>query len=328
MGDTQRSRGIPGGVALLLAGLVVSVAGCGDEAKTKKLGEETIKSVTVVTEGGDFSEATDATMSPDGETVYFTANSSKGRGVFRVPASGGTVEPVFTGPPLQAPVGIATAADGGRVYVADPQAAGDSSRRGRIFSVPLSGGPPTPVPGTEGATPRGLEVAGEGPSETIYFTGHDRRDGQPGVFKIPAAGADGPTAVSKGTLVSPDAVTVDRAGTVFATDRGSAGDSKGAVFRITPAETRKLADLRPPVLAGLTLTLDESVLLVSSLSPEGTDQVLLVDLESGDTGVYSKAIRENRSGAGLHRARRVNVFAWADSVAGADRPSRVYVLQP
>ncbi len=281
----------------------------------------TIQSVEVVSQSGDYKEAVDATPSPNGETVYFTANSSTGPGVFRVPASGGTVEAVFTGGPFQRPFGIAVDPKGEHVYVSDSDA-------GRIFALPLAGGEPTPVPGTDGTAPRGLEVVPEGGADVLYFAGRDPSDGRPAVLKIAAGGGEGPTVVSKEGLSAPDAVTASRDGVVYATDRGPAGDGRGGgVFRIRGLEVTKLAPLRPPVLAGLTLTLDESLLLVSALSGEGTDEVLVIDLDSLRTDVFSDTIGENESGAGLHRAHKANVFAWADLNAGPDRQSRVYVLR-
>ena len=309
----------------VLAGIMAAVVAgaCADEGGSDRaLGDTTIRSVSVVTRGGDFNDAVDAAVSPDGNEIYATATGSQGPGVFRVPASGGTAEAIAAGAPFQRPLGIAT--DGGRVYVADPELANPTGKPGAILSLPLSGGRPTPVPGTEGTAPRGLEVVREAGAETLYFTGHDPADDTVGVFKIAASGAAAPTPVAKGPpLRSPDAVTVRRDGVVYATDRGAA-DGQGGVFRITPTSTTKLAEMRAPVLAGVALTLDQSLLLVAALSAQGTDQVLLIDLTTQETGVFSRIIGRNRAGGGLHRARDANVFAWAD----VQRPGRVYKLEP
>ncbi len=52
--------------------------------------------------------------------------------------------------------------------------------------------------------------------------------------------------------------------------------------------------------------------------------MLLVDPATAETGVFSKVIGENRAGAGLHRARNADVFAWAD----VQRSGRVYRIEP
>ncbi|MDQ4068610.1 MAG: hypothetical protein M3203_03915 [Actinomycetota bacterium] len=307
----------------VVGALALAVAGCGGDGKGDTGLGGLIRSVRVVTEAGDFEGAVDATLSPAGDEVFFTARSSGGPGVFRVPASGGPATAVATGAPFRSPVGIAMASDGQRVYVADTEA-------DVILSAAVAGGPPAPVPGTEGTRPRGLEVVDEGGADVVYFTGRDRADGAPGVFSMAATGGPAPRVLARGApLTSTDAVTVTRTGEAYVTDRGGAHDGRtGAVYRISGGSTEKIADLRAPVLAGVALTLDESVLLVSALSGRGTDQVLVVDLASRRTGTFSRTIGENRAGAGLHRARNVDVFAWADFMAGADRRSRVYVLEP
>ena len=307
-----------------LAALAVA---CGDDDDPPPIGRGIVSSVSVVASGGDFRGAIDATLSPPGLDVYFTAGSARGPGVFSVPAAGGPVRTVATGDPFRAPVGIASETEGGRLFVADPEAAGTTG--GAVVVVPFNPAPRAVLPGTEGTRPRGLEVVREGAADVVYLAGRDPADGTAGVFRVPASG--GPlTTVAKGApLVAPDAVTVTKAGDVYVSDRGPATDgSQGAVLRIRRGTVEKIADLRAPVLAGITLTLDESTLLVSSLSRSGTDQVLLVDLASGRTSTFAETIGENRDGGGLHRARDVDVFAWADLAAGPDRASRVYVLRP
>ncbi len=298
----------------LFAGLGV---GCGD-AETDHL----IKHVEVATRGGEFRGVVDATPGPDGRTTYFTATGPEGPGVFRVPATGGSATVVVTGPPFEKPVGIAVSTDGGRLFVADTQAGG-----GAVFSVASSGGRPDPVAGTERTAPRGIDVVRAGGQDVLFFAGRDRNDGSPGVFRVPTGGG-APTPVAKGSpLVSPDAVTVTKAGVVFVTDRGSAG-GRGAVYRVVGSTPERIAELRAPNLAGLALTRDESTLLVSALSEAGTDQVLVIDVPTLRSRVFSKMIGENREGGGLHRAHDVDVFAWADFVAGPDRQGRVYTLRP
>ena len=317
MGALGKARAI-GVVTAVAVVAVLLAAGCGDEERDATvLGDDAVRSVTLLTEGSDFTETVDATMSPDGESVFFTASGAEGAGVFRVPAAGGPTLAVARGEPFRSPVGIAT--DGARLYVADPGFAG----RGAVLSVLLTGGDVSVVPGTEGRSPRGLEVVRQDGGEVLYFAGRDPADGAPAVFRIAAAGAPAPTVVTKGApLFAPEAVTVTRTGDVYVSDRGSAA-ADGAVFRVTGGSATKVAGIRAPDLAGIALTLDESLLLVSSLSDGGTDQVLLVELATGRTGVASKVVGENRNGGGLHRARERDVFAWADVL----RPGRVYRIE-
>jgi sugar lactone lactonase YvrE len=311
------------GVAALL------VAGCGDDGGSEDpVARGPITQVEAVTRGGDFRSAIDATVAPDGGTVYFTATSSRGPGVFGVPAEGGVAEAVAVGPPFGQPVGVAVTTDGDRLLVADAGAQASGPPGGAVLSVPVTGGVPTSVRGTEGMSPRGLEVVSEGDKDVAYFTGRDRSDGAAAVFKVAADGADPPTLVAKGSPLSdPDAVTVTRNGVVYVTDRGGPG-GEGALYRVSSGSAERIAGIRAPPFAGVTLTFDESTVLVSTLSPQGTDQVLLVDATTLRTDTFSRVIGENREGGGLHRAHRVDVFAWADLAAGPDRQSRVYVLRP
>lgn len=283
----------------VVAAMAAVLGACGDDGSI-------IKSVDVVTRSGDFRGATDATPSPDGTTVYFTATGRNGAGVFRVPANGGEAVPVVTGTPFRKPVGIAVSRDGNRLFVADTEASS-------VFTLPAAGGSPEPVPGTESLAPRGVEVVGD----TLYLTGKD------GVFKASVTGTAPAAAVLKGVpLSNPDAVAATAGGVVYVTDRG------GAVYRITGGSAQKIADLRAPDFAGITLTRDESTVLVSALSDNGTDQVLVIDAASLKKDVFTKTIGANRNGGGLHRAHDVDLFAWADLFAGRNRESQVYLLRP
>ncbi|HEV3401026.1 MAG TPA: hypothetical protein VG078_04320 [Acidimicrobiales bacterium] len=262
--------------------------------------------------------------------MYFTATSSKGPGVFRVPADGGVAEALIAGAPFTKPVGVAVSTDGDRVLVADSELETLRGEEGAVLAVPVAeDGATTPVDGTQGMGPRGVEVVSEGDEDVLYFTGRDAADGVPGVFKLPLDGRQPATPVLKGApLADPDAVTVTRDGVAYVTDRGTSGTGEGGLFRVTGGAAERIVGIRAPAFAGVTLTFDESTLLVSTLSPQGTDQVLLVDAETLRTATFSEVIGENRRGGGLHRAHRVDVFAWADLAAGPDRESRVYVLRP
>ena len=77
---------------------------------------------------------------------------------------------------------------------------------------------------------------------------------------------------------------------------------------------------------GVALNADESSLLVSALDPtNASDAVLVVNLASRETSSFTSTVDRFRESAGLHRARRAPLFAWADSQA--DGSGTVYVLQ-
>ena len=209
--------------------------------------------------------------------------------------------------------------DDQHIYVADPQAAGADGKVGQIFVIPTAGGPAVALAGTAGTAPRIIDVATEGGQDMLYFTGSDPSDGQIGVFKLPAAGAGTPTIVAKGApLVEPEGVTVTRAGVAYVTDRSAAGAGFGSVFKIAGGTATKIVErVRVGRPAGLALTQDDGVLLVSALQPDRpSDQVLLVKLDTLQTGAVTKVIGENQQAGGVHRARNRNVFAWSDLTSG------------
>ena len=69
--------------------------------------------------------------------------------------------------------------------MADPAA-------GNIFALTIgSDATPTPIKGTQQTSARGMDIVTENGQAVIYFSGKDAQ-GQPAVFKVPAAGADTP----------------------------------------------------------------------------------------------------------------------------------------
>lgn len=313
-----------GTTAAMVAGLGLLASACGGGGgggTGGALGKRTVTKLSVLQAGAGASVPVDAAPSPDGSTVYFTGTGFNGQGVFRMGTTGGDTTAVAVGAPFVHPTGIAIATDGSHAYVADAEATSSTGGKGAIFSVALSGGASTPtvVPGTEGSAARGLEIVRQSGQDVIYYTGRGS-DGLGGVFKIAAAGGTSSTVAKGAPLTDPDAVTVAKNGTVYLTDRGPAGKKpNGGVYRVTGAGILRIADLRAPDFAGITLSLDESVVLVSALDPKhATDQVTLIDTTSLKTGVFNKTIKANRHGGGLHRAANADVFSWAD----VQRPGR------
>ncbi len=276
----------------------------------------------------------DATPDPDGQNVYFTAvDPMLGAGVFKIPAGGGAVTAVHAGAPFSAPFGIATSTDGNTLFVADPasewtDSAGAPQDGGQIFSLSPSGSTPASIMGTTGYSPRGLEVLQQNGADEIYFSGRDSA-GVPGVFKV-ATGGGTPSALASGSpFVDPSGVAVSAAGDVYVADSSSAETRTASILLVKGGMTSALAtDLRVGYPVGIALAKDDKTLFVSGLNPETlNDIVFAIDIATKNVSTYAGSM-ENNIGvffepAGLHRAKKSNRFAWADTKAAG---GTVYLL--
>jgi DNA-binding beta-propeller fold protein YncE len=315
-------------LALLLFVMAIIVSGCGGTPPAPALGDNVVSRMDVATQSGNFQTPLDSAPDSNATNIYFTAGSPSSPGVFRVPADGGAAVALLVGKPFVAPTGIAVSSDDQHIYVADPQSDDASGKVGQIFVIPASGGAAVALAGSAGTAPRIIDVVNEGGQEMLYFTGNDPTDGQAGVFKLPAAGAGAPTVVAKGApLVEPEGVTVTQAGVAYVTDRSAAGAGFGSVFKIAGGIATKIVErVRVGSPAGLALTKDDAVLLVSALQPDReSDQVLLVKLDTLETGSVTKVIAQNQQAGGVHRARNRNVFSWIDRSAGGS--GKVYRIE-
>lgn len=291
-----------------------STAGAGGSAGTQS-------AFSVKPVGGDETASLplDATPDPDGTAVYFTAVGAEGNGVFKVVLADGAKSELFSGEPLATPVSIAISDDGNTLFLADPAAEGAAEERGRLFSMPASGGPPTALSGADGKAPRGLDVRGD----KVYFSGASQ--GKAGVYTIPTAGGQA-TALAEGApLVDPIGLTANAGGEVFVLDAAAAGGP--TLFKIAGGQVTALAEgLQVGFPAGVALTLDEKTVMVSALDPNtGKDLVWLVDASSGQLSSFNDTIGQFTEAAGLHRAKNKELFAWADSKA--NKTGTVFVLQ-
>jgi hypothetical protein len=299
---------------------------------------------------GGFSDAFDAVPNADGSAVFFTGIDSTGNpGVFTqdICTAGATVKPVYTGGAFEAPFGIALSTDGMTLYVGDISAAEietgatSAKNKGIIFSLKSAGGSAPSI--LEGSvTPRGLTVVSEGGADQIYFTGIDKNNGKPGVFKIAAAGGAVSTIAEGLPFVDPAGVAVSAAGDVYVLDYSasgatatSLGSSRGTIILVpkggAAGEFAPAMELQLGYPAGLALMQDDSKLLVSGLSPTASSDVLI------EVTVATKAVVNNNMGidtygeaAGLHRAHKANVFAWADTKAkpmGMTGTGTVFVIK-
>src|SRR5215471_11382430 len=100
------------------------VGGCGgNDTGTTGTGGSGPSNVSSLKPGADANTAFDATPSPDGKTLYFTAVDPKTHlpGVYQAPSDGSHLagSTVRAGAPFAAPFGIAISTNGNELYVAD-----------------------------------------------------------------------------------------------------------------------------------------------------------------------------------------------------------------
>jgi sugar lactone lactonase YvrE len=268
----------------------------------------------------------DATPSPDGKQVYYTAlsRSEDGEpapGVFAVAANGGEITRLAAGEPFTAPVNISVSLDGKRLFVADPAASA-------VFTLPNSGGTPSVLAGTEGYAPRGLSVTKDRDGrEYVYFTGRAPDSQNAGLFRIEGGGGTVETVASGELFTDPAGVVVNAAGVAYVVD--SASDSANArVLRVDGgAASAFIEGIGIGFPAGITLTRDDKTVLVSGLDPETKrDVVYFVDASSKQITRLTETVGQFHEPAGLHRAHDADVFAWADSQA--NDTGTVYTLTP
>lgn len=302
--------------------LLVSFVLVGVSHAQGPFGNDVVRNIEPVANGDAFWTPWDAIPSPDGSTFYFTASGPTGSGVFSVPAAGGDAKAIAVGDPFVAPLGIGLSTDGAHIYVADPWSAGASGNA--IFVLPVAGGTPMVVAGTQGASPHGLAIVNQDGADQIYFTGINPQTSHPAILKISAAGDESATVILEGgALIDPSGLVVTKDGTIYVIDRLASGNGLGTVFEIKGTTITPLVEkVRTGAqYAGVALTLNEGVLLVSSLDPaQSTAQVILVNLATHETGIVNKVISANHAAGGVHRALNVDRFAWADSTIGIRKP--------
>jgi hypothetical protein len=345
----QMTAGPLGGLGVALGALLITLgsAACevpppvdpspaegegeGEGEAPERIGDGTIGSLDAAANDDTVQAPFDATPSPDGSEVYFTAlvkqDGEDVPGVFHVSSQGGDPETLASDEPLQAPVGITISLDGQTLYIADAAALDDGEgNAGAVLTVPVTGGAPTALAGTLGYAPQGVVVVREGDGSALWFTGTDPANGTPGVFRVGLSGGAVEPMVDSDVLRDPGGLTVAADGSAYVVDQlGS--DPLASIVRIAGGSASTLVpNIGVGYPAGITLSYDETVLLVSGIDPvAGSDLVYRVVLDGIEVQTISEPIASFAESAGLHRAHDAEVYAWADSEANGT--GTVYVLR-
>lgn len=245
----------------------------------------------------------DAAPSPDGTVIFFLQDIATGQGLFAIDSEGDTA-PRQVADGLSDATSLAISGDANAVVVADATG---------LTRITADDGTMTPIAEAATYQPRGLDLIPGAAGDLVVFTGVDPTDNTPGVFEVPLAGG---TVERIATGFDPaaelDGVTVMADGTAWVTDQ------RGMVYQVETGSAPKtiVGDTIVGDPAGIALTLDETTVLVSSVSASGTSQVLLIDVAAGTTSVFDDVIRANSGSGGVHRARDLATFAWCGIGAG------------
>lgn len=263
---------------------------------------------TVVANGGFFTPR-DAVPTSDGMAFYFVGTTESGApGVFGRLLRSTTLGPILaSGAPLKSPLGISIATDDKTLYIADPAAG--------IFQMPVVGGTPQLLAGTDCMKPRGLDVVRRGGADVIYFsTGAGACGGGAGLASVPASGGS-PGFVAMGAAFAvPTGVAVAPGGEVYVSNPAMDAYATGSILKVSGRTVSQLVgDLRFGHPAGIALDQAASTLFASGRDDTGHDLVYAITLPSQAITTFNTTIGMNTDAGGLHRAAAANVFAWADT---------------
>ena len=227
---------------------------------------------------------------------------------------------LYSGSLLQSPIDLDVSADGASILVADSVHLDEegASAGGAILTFPIDGGEPSAS--AVGYLPRAVTVADSG---EIYFSGRDPESGSTGVFRL--AGGAVENVYVGAPLVEPSGIAVFGDGRVLVADtsysdgEGSDTASRGAVVLLENGYASLYASgFETGYPAGIALTSDDAVLIVSGQGPDSSNLVFLFSTAdpSAAPQIESAFAAEQWSSGGLHRAHGENRFAWCDRSAG------------
>lgn len=325
------------GTAGLSAFLGIAAIGCNDpdpevvDTPPPEQSGPPITSVAAAAQSSDFWAPLDASPSPEGDAIYFTASTPDGPAVLKVVPDKGPAEVISSGERLEAPFAVIPSFDGTTLYVADSGAENDDDEAGRIFSMPADGGEPTPITSADGTVPKSMTLIQENGADVIYFTGLDPATEMPAIMKMNADGSGLQTILAGEPLMDPQGIAVTSDGRIFVVDSGAGEAGTAAVLEVSGGNAERLvSDLRVGFPAGMSLDFNETALFVSGLAKqEASSTVYHVVIATGEVTPISDGISQNSESAGVHRAHKADVFAWANADGDEGDPAggTVYLLK-
>jgi DNA-binding beta-propeller fold protein YncE len=292
----------------------IALVGC--SPSTEDLPTEPPTSVTKVTSGG-FSSPSDVVASPDGSTFYFAAyNDQKQPTIFKTSSeTGSSAEPLHTGYPLGAPMGLVLSCDGGTLFVADLAASDpDGNFSGDILAMSTAGGRMSRLGVAGLARPSGLAMHPD--CKTVYITGRTD-DGQPALLSMSTGGGSASVVYAGEPLVAPTGLHVDTDGVAWVMDHLADGAGGAGVLWAIPSDgsaaTEVASGLRMGTPGGVSLTAGGGTAVMPTRDADGVGQLTTVNIATGET--IQVPAPDIVDPAGLRTARKAGVFAIVDSEA-------------
>jgi DNA-binding beta-propeller fold protein YncE len=273
----------------------------------------------VVSTPTTFSSPLDVVPASAGSAIYFSAyDMANQAAIFQVmpgPTPPFTPTAIFSGAPLELPMGLAISADDSTIFIADA-AANDT---GGLFRMPATGGPPAPIMAMGVYAPTSVAVYGQ----YLVFGARASASGQPGLFIVPQMG--GQAARITGSVNDVTAIDISSGGVIYALDALGGSETDASILVINGSNfTTRLTGLSVGAPSGIALAKDEQTLYVTANDRRGTGYVLQVPVAGGNptrltimtVTPMGPAPLVLQDPTGLKRIRLANIYTLIDASAG------------
>ena len=291
--------------------MALAVAACGDDGDSGGdidaavdpdaggLVPQAPTQISMVASGG-FEGPMDAVASPDGTMFYFTAHDTNASdptstaAVFSVSSSGGAVEVMVSGAPLEDPSGLLMSCDGTTLYVSDlgyqvdDAALAADQDKAAIYTLDVGTQALTPLTATGLGEAAGLAFNTD--CSTLYVSGYTP-DGDPAVFTLAPAGGTASILAQGAPLESPSGVYVDANDIAWVMDHRDSDQLGGVLWAIDDAGNvdpvvNELSISEP---AGVSLVAGGQIAVIPSRDANGMGQLITVDTVSGQQTIVQAA---------------------------------------